>query len=275
MNFIIALAIILSIGIVYGVTTYTPPITAGVVSNPNVLSPQTNVTSQNYITIINNVTTMNCSYINNITNIVMNITNNITNNITMIFNYNDYFNQALNTTSDVTFNSITGYNTTIQLKSYFDTQYYSINNPNNYINNSFNDKYYGEVYNTSDYTITMTTRYVYYNYTALQTGYMYGFTNTGQYLIANNSGIYKITLSLHGEVNNNDDVIIIMNKNDLPIQKSNVSNRYENGLDAVISISFIETLSQNDTLNLQIADQTRNGAIFTFHNINFDAVRIG
>lgn len=160
------------------ITTYVMTnITNDIVNNVTTFIVN-NITNDNFIyfnltnnitnDIVNNITT----YVTNNVTIIFNTTNNITNNYTYVtnitynittpFNYSDYFNQALNTTSNVEFASILYYNTTSQLKSYFDTLYYSILNPQSFINATVSSM--TNFYNKSDINLLVNNlSYIYSN----------------------------------------------------------------------------------------------------------------
>lgn len=141
------------------ITTYlniTNNVTNNITIDNNYYSGWLTIVNNNTINITNNNTyylpEMTINITNNITENINNIVNittsgdnsnitlinniyNISNNFTEIYNDTNIFN-AINYVNTTTNIENLGFNTTLQLKSYFDTNYYSIFNPTKYLNNT-------------------------------------------------------------------------------------------------------------------------------------------
>lgn len=256
----------------------------------NVTNNITFVVAEMTINITNNITTNN-NYMINITltnNVSTNVTiiqniYNITNNFTVEYNDTSIMNKlnAINTTSNI---QSLGFNTTTQLLSLFVPYTNAIQNIflgqfNLSTNGTINSKgTYGEIFNSTNETtpITMTTKDVWYDIIYFQSGEM-----SGCVLINNNTlnvysgGLYDISYTINGNVNNNDDIEMQLLVNGIVNRKGNSKMRYSNGLNEISTIRFLTRLNDNANITLQIRDLTRNGAVYTYYNKELIVNKIG
>lgn len=144
------------------------------------------------------------------------------------------------------------------------------------IGGSINSKgFYGELFNTTSTTRTLTTRYVWYNLTKFEIGEINGWYSSGTGdLICNKSGLYEVSYLISATLNANDEVDFILVNNGIAINKSLVKTRYVSGQYEASSINLLYRFEVGDILQLQASDQTSNGKTLTEDNRNIIVNRI-
>ncbi len=138
------------------------------------------------------------------------------------------------------------------------------------------NSYYGELYNVSQQSFTMTTQNVWYNITSFDIGSNSGFESINNYkLNCTQNGLYFVTYSINAEVNNNDNINYRIIINNTVEQKGDTIQRYANGLPNNIVGQFLHRFTEGEIVYLQLQDITRNGATITFYNKNLIMTRVG
>lgn len=260
-----------------------------------------NVTQLLYINFTNNVTNNITNIVvnnisQNITNFVMlNITNNITNNISMTeyltnnitiySNCTANFNLTYATTNNIT-NNVTNNYTSIFNYTYYmtsisfyllaggNTSYINFNETklNETINARINisdidAEYYGELYNSSSSTLTMTTQNVLYNITGFYSGESNGVILSNNNMRVNKSGLYIISYSVSGSLVVNNDLEFAILINGVKQNKSSVINHYQTTY-SVVNMLYMQRLNVNDTVVLSVLNLDSSGRVITFTNRN-------
>lgn len=138
--------------------------------------------------------------------------------------------------------------------------------------------YYGEMYNSTTGSITLTTEDFWYNVTGFAAGELSGwyFDGTTAELVCNKSGMYRVTYQLSMSLASvANELWLQMTINDTADAKSLAKNQQAPGAYGTISYSYFQRFGVGDRLKLQVSNQESGGKTLTIANRNVNVLKVG
>lgn len=135
--------------------------------------------------------------------------------------------------------------------------------------------FYGEIYNITSTTKTLTTQNVWYNLTNFGGGEFNGLSYDGDGIISiNTSGLYLITYFISATLSANNNIEYQLIYNNSVIDKSKTLVRYTTGYYTPISLSLYYRLNANTKIYLQARNIDSGGRILSEDNRNINLLRV-
>jgi hypothetical protein len=126
---------------------------------------------------------------------------------------------------------------------------------------------YGEMYNSTSASLTLTTINVWYNITDFITGELSGWSVTdNSYLTSNDDGLYKITYNIIATVSANNELDYQILNNGIPISKSLSRVRYASAQYLPLSFTFFSRIVDGDNISIQVRNADSSGRIMSIDN---------